>query len=177
MKKIFFLLYFLSCALLSAMENQWLKKDSDGMTPLHHCSLMPLEAWRFSNYSELDQGKAQAAAILILKFSANVNEPNAWYNTPLKYSEMLKDKFPKVYEVMKAGKIKQEIEKKLPKSSTNDYCDYQQVSQNVQRNVITNEELNAWKEASDILYKYSETNWQQANEILKKYALSVKLMS
>lgn len=156
-KMIFGFAFLLNMSATIAMksgENPFLAKNAFGMTPLH-CTPILLES--MTNSSDLpmmDLGKAKLAATLIMKAGADVNDADNSGKTPMDYAEANKIKLPKVYEVMKAGKIKQDTEKKLPQPDKDGVFDIQKLLEFGKSRTAAEIDYIGWQEALNTLDKY-----------------------
>lgn len=82
------------------------------------CLIVTASLMQAMKKEQEDFERAQEEAVKIMGLGSDVNKPNKSGETPLDYAEINKDEFPKVYEVMNAGKVKQDIEKGLRQSNT-----------------------------------------------------------
>lgn len=104
--------------------------------------------------SKIDVNKASFAASLIMNGS-DVSIKDNESKTPLNYAEENKAMLPKVYEVIMAGKTKQDIEATQPKPDENNVYDWQALTAWGER-MSTSGQGDAWGNAMKILIEYSE---------------------
>jgi hypothetical protein len=97
-------------------ENIYNMQDLLGRTPLHvlAITLNPLEK---ENNTAIDNIKAATAAAFIMRGNASVLIRDNNEQTPFDWAKYYKVQYPALFEVMRAGKIKQAFENKNSKFS------------------------------------------------------------
>lgn len=129
-----------------------------GMTPLHFAPwlLEILDLNKEENrkrLNELDTAKAFAAANLI-KIGVSVNQQDHFQKTPFDYAAGMQKYLPKVYEVMKAGKVIQDVRKKLPQPDQNGVYNMMDLLAMRDTKPISESEMMEWHNAELTLTKY-----------------------
>jgi len=77
------------------------------------CLIVTASLMQAMKKEQEDFERAQEEAVKIMALGSAVNKPDESGKTLLDYAEMNKKTLPQVYEVVNAGKVKQDIEKNL----------------------------------------------------------------